>query len=77
MSNKIRYFMKEEVAETSPLLHETYMRIGRFHSSLTPDYTLLSVDSLVWTTKRATKLSDKNELSQWKILFAVLIELLR
>jgi len=55
MSNKIRYFMKEEVAETSPLLHETYMRIGRFHSSLTPDYTLLSVDSLVWTTKRATK----------------------
>ena len=30
MSNKIRYFMKEKVAEIVPLLHETYMRIGRF-----------------------------------------------
>jgi hypothetical protein len=30
MSHKIRYFMKEEVAEIIPLLHETYMRIGRF-----------------------------------------------
>ena len=30
MSNKIRYYMKDEVAGLIPLLHETYMRIGRF-----------------------------------------------
>lgn len=30
MSNKIRYYMEEQVSEILPFLHETYMRIGRF-----------------------------------------------
>ncbi len=49
MSNRIRHYMKEEVLEIIPFLHETYMRIGRFQKKRSSrNETLLnnSIDTL-------------------------------
>jgi phosphoenolpyruvate synthase/pyruvate phosphate dikinase len=46
MSNKIRHYMKEQVSALLPLLHETYMRIGRFQKNRSTRNETLLVECL-------------------------------